>query len=82
MMNYDARMDWLRHRILMANMGTLTVRDDPDKTLVSTVAPDQLRMLGDNWEIEIQPIEGAYYNIDIYEKSTDREFSLWLMYQP
>lgn len=81
MMEYNERMNFLRTRLVWLNKGILTVRDDAEKTLVSKVPPDQLRMLGDNFNCTILSITDIYYNIEIYEISTDREFSFWLMYK-
>lgn len=82
-MTYDARERWIRDRICMRNYGKMRagfVNND----IYTTVDPtEEMFKIGDNFEIEFYTgngdgSTGGGWFVDVYEKSTEREFVIFI----
>lgn len=84
MMNYEARERWIRDRICMRNYGKMRAGEHNHKIYTTVDPTEEMVQLGDNFDIEFYTgngdgsTDGGWF-VDVYEKSTDREFSIYIV---
>lgn len=83
MMTYEAREKWIRDRICMRNMKTMSAGESSDQIFTTVEPTSDMVQLGSNWEIKLYPscasgkaTDGWF--IEVFEQSTVREFTIYI----
>lgn len=78
MMIYEARERWIRDRIVMKNRETMKAGQYTNYITTSVVPEQEKVQLGNNWEIELYEGGNNVWFLEIFEKSTEREFTIYI----
>jgi hypothetical protein len=77
MMEYEAREQWIRRRIVSLNSGHVSLGEESNY-LISDIHPSEFKTHS-NWDFEVIDVgEEDLFSIEILEKSTEREFEFWV----
>lgn len=77
-MPYDTRLGWLTRRLCSKSHGVLTLGEELGQICANEEPTKEMVQLGTNWDIDFYGNKEDGWIVDIYEKSTEREFTIYI----